>query len=67
MKIITVSKEEMLPFYPDGTPRENIGKYIDFDLFLKSCVEEAGQEMTSLIVQNYFKLLVEKKESEAST
>ncbi len=51
----------MLLIYPDGTPRENIGKYIDFDLFLQSCVENVGQEMTSSIVQDYFKLIYEKK------
>ncbi len=61
MERIKVSKKEMLLIYPDGTPRENIGKYINYDVFLLSCVENVGQEMTSSIVQNYFKLMDDKK------
>ena len=61
MKKIILSKKELSILHPDGTSSESIDKYINVDLFLQSCVENVGQEMTSSIVQNYFKLIYEKK------
>ena len=58
---ITVSKEEMKIIYPDGESRENIGRLIDFDLFIQSCAEKVGSEMTSTIINHYFELFEDRK------